>query len=342
VRPPDQTSSFVQEFVRLRRGWGLEATGLRHRVGPSIARLAALKADGSDQEIRRALRDFVRQMAKPLSEGDQLAIAVALGIEPDSKFPVLADRERVLAGRLSVGERTARRRIARAFDRLAEEALAAQESITGDPDGPDEGWYVRRLEALLRLDMSSPELTETRTIVSSREGLRTISALFSLPRRVEDDPGDRDLFADVQQGARVRRRERQGEAHFRFVLDLPKPLRHGEEHTYTMVFRVPEGQPIRAHYAFVPLITCESFRLHARFDPARLPQSVWRLDRLAPRVLSDRPRPGKPLTLDGAGEILLDFDDLKCGFGYGVAWLPSAESTVTGHESGAAAGDADG
>ena len=326
VSAESERVALLGEFARLRRGAGLEAVRLRGRIGPRICRLCGIRPDAADREIRRRIRTVVREICAEFPEHDRLALSYALALEPGTALPQLTDRIDLLAQRIHCGDRTARRRVVQAFERLVDEAAARAAQIVEAEEDPDKGWYVRRFEALLRLDTASPELIERRTIVARRDGLRRIAARFSLPRPADGEVPDATLLADVQQGATIESRERLGEAHFRYVLRLPAPLRQGEEHAYTMVFRVPQEQPLRPHYAYVPLIACDSFHLRVRFDPRCPPGAVWRLYRLAPRLLADRPVPGQRLDLDEAGEVALEFDRPETGFGYGIAWLPQHEA----------------
>jgi hypothetical protein len=318
--------ALLEEFAKLRHGWGLEATNLRGRVGPQVRWLCGVRADAGDREIRRRVLAVLQELSAAFPEHDRLALAFALATAPGTQLPRLAERVELLAERFSCAERTARRRIIRAFDRLAEEAVARIAADAGAAEDPDKGWYVSRLESLLRLDCPTPELIERRTIVARHDGLRRIATRFSLPRpdgaHADGVLSDATVVADVQQGARIESREREGEAHFRFVLTLPRPLRQGDQHTYTMVFRVPESQPVRPHYAYVPLLACDEFQLRVRFDPLRPPRAVWRFQRVPPRVLNDRMVPGESLDLDEAGEVVLDFSRPETGFGYGVGWTP--------------------
>ncbi|WP_228562139.1 hypothetical protein [Catenulispora rubra] len=321
----DDKEALLEEFAKLRHGWGLEATNLRGRIGPQLRRLCGVRADAGDREIRRRVLTVLRELSAAFPEHDRQALAFALATAPGTQLPRLTERVDMLAQRFSCADRTARRRIIRAFDRLAEEALARIAAGEETGEDLDKGWYVSRLESLLRLDCATPELIERRTIVSRRDGLRRIAIRFSLPRpdgaQSTGTPVDATVVADVQQGARIESREREGEAHFRFVLTLPRPLRQGDQHTYTMVFRVPDSQPMRPHYAFVPLLPCDEFQLRVRFDPQHPPAAVWRFQRVPPRVLNDRMVPGESLDLDEAGEVVLDFSRPETGFGYGVGWV---------------------
>lgn len=322
VSAESERIALLGEFAQLRRGGGLEASRLHTRIGPRIRRLCGIRSDAADREIRRRIRTVVQEICTEFPEHDRLALGYALAMEPGTALPQLTERIGLLAQRTHCADRTARRRVNQAFERLADEAAARAAQIIEAGEDPDKGWYVRRFEALLRLDAPSPELIERRVIVARRDGLRRIAARFSLPRPADGEVADPSVLADVQQGATIETTERLGEAHFRYVLKLPVQLAQGEEHAYTMVFRVPPDQPLRPHYAYVPLIACDSFHLRVRFDPHNPPRAVWQLHRLAPRMLADRPVPGAGLELDEAGEVALEFDRPETGFGYGLAWQP--------------------
>jgi hypothetical protein len=325
------------EFAELRRGWGVAASALGERVGVNLARLAGVPAEAGNQEVRRRVLALVERLLRGSSEEDRLAVRVALGIDPDARLSQLTARTQELAGRLHCSERGARRKIARAFALMAQVG-AAELGAPYDPEAdPDVGWYVRRFEAILRLDRESPEVTEQRTIVARWDGLRRISARFSVPKRGETPLALAELHTETHFGARIKSREQQSDSHFRFILDLPRPLRRDEEHDYEIVFRLPPGWPMIPHYAFVPLITCESFRLRVRFDPACPPAALWRLDGLAQRALDGRKTPGEPFRLDAHGEATLRFDRLEQGYAYGIEWLPhqcgEASSGSCGHSA---------
>lgn len=318
--------ALVAEFVRLRHGWGLASVNLRERVGPHLVELCGIEPDDNDVVIRRKVRATIRLLCSHLPSDDQLAADIALGASPDAQHRLLGHRIDIIAHRLNCADRTARRRVDRAFERVAGEAVTGRAlAITEAETDPEKGWYVRNFASLLRLDTPTPEVAETRTIVALRPNLKKIAIRFSLPG-LGDRTVPRDLYADVTHGARIESVERQGEEHFRFVLDLPRPIARDETHTYTIVFRLPDGQSMRPHYALVPLVHVDSFDVRVRFDPERSPRSVWRLDRLAPRTLGDRQVPvGRHLPLDDAFEVTANFERMEQGFGYGVAWRIPAD-----------------
>lgn len=320
---PERDDALIREFVILRRGWGLDATDLRDRIGPVIASWCGLSASSTDRDARRLVRDAVQRASAELGEEDRLAINFALGIARGSQLPRLQERVRLLAENGKFSERTARRRVDRAFERLAEE-VATKLELGANEDDPDKGWSVRRFKALVRLDKADPELIEERVIVAARDGLRQISARFSIPRiarQCQAEPGKRQVSADVLFGATIEHQERLGDGHFYYLLGLPRTLYRDEQHTYTMAFRIMDGQPIRTYYAFIPLISCEFFQVRVRFNPANPPRAVWQLNRVPQRVLADPTEPGPLLPLDRAGEVELCFTDLDRGYGYGLSWL---------------------
>jgi len=311
----------VEEFVRLRHGWGLAATHLHKRIGPHLARVCEIDSADNDRTIRQKVTSTVGRLVADFSLEDRLAVDMALGGAPGLQHPLLSHRVALLAQRLQCADRTARRYIDRAFERLAEEIAAVhdRERATGDDD-PETGWYVRRIEALLRLDTEATELIEARTIVATRDNLDRIAIRISVPKSQQTTAAELDMEADIQQGAVLESKERQGEAHFRLLLRLARPLARDDAHTYTIKFRLPPGQPMHPHYALVPLVRCDSFQARVRFDSGRPPAAVWRLHHMPPRMLADQRTPGDRLQLDGAAEVMLEFDQLERGFGYGIAW----------------------
>jgi hypothetical protein len=314
-------NGLLRELSTLRRGWGLEAERLRSRLGPIVSGWCEIHRTTSDREARRVLREAISAAIAEFPADDRLAVNVALGIAAGAQHALLSDRVGVLADRLRVSERTARRRIDRSFARLAAEIEANAHPGEGVPD-PDRGWFVKRFKALVRLDTAEPEVIEERLIVATRDGLSRISAQFTVPRTEDGADGERQVAADAQHGVLIGAGKRVGRRHFRWLLDLPRPLSRGDCHSYSLVFRIRDGLPIRPSYTFVPLVTSESFTVRVRFDPRRPPRVVWRLDRVPPSVLTDPAQPGAALPLDGACEVAQDFAAPQLGYAYGLRWLP--------------------
>jgi hypothetical protein len=311
--------ALVRELVTLRRGKGLEGARLLSQVGPVITGWCQLHPSMKDREIRQRVRSSIERAIADFNDDDRLAIIVGLGMPSDAWHSMLHRREQVLAERLGISERTARRRVDSAFRRLAEEILA-DHGAEHRNDSPDSGWTVRRLRALVRLDCDAPELSEERTIIAARDDLTHITARFTVPRLDDGTDGERRIAAKAN-GVVIKRVQRQGQRHFHLLLTLPRTLSRGDVHTYGLTFQILDTQPIRSSYAFVPLVDCEFFDVTVRFDPRRVPSVVWRLDQVPHSLLSDPAPPGPALPLDGAYEVHQHFASLKQGYGYGLRWL---------------------
>src|SRR5690242_14917767 len=68
---PDAKQLLVEEFVRLRHGWGLEAVNLHDRIGPNLADLADISPDDADRVIRRKISALVKQLSEELPAEDR-------------------------------------------------------------------------------------------------------------------------------------------------------------------------------------------------------------------------------------------------------------------------------
>jgi hypothetical protein len=308
------------ELVSLRRGSALQSSGLATRVGPHLSTAGGIVRTDSDAVVRQKLAGLVGTLTADFPSHLAQAINVALAIARESRFPRLEDREEWLASAQHTSVRSARRRVHEATTRLA--TVLRERERRQRPDQLEHGWHVSTLRAMLRMDDDTVELVEERTIVATRDNLDRIGTRFSLPCSAHTEHCDHQLVTSLLHGARLAQVERLGHAHFRHVLDLPRPLQPGDETSYVIRHTIPPGQVIRPYYAFVPLMPSGVFDLRVRFDQRRLPRRIWKLHRVAPRQL-DEPQPGAaPLTPDEAGDLNLHFTELLQGYGYGVAWQP--------------------
>ncbi|GAA1996886.1 hypothetical protein [Catenulispora subtropica] len=318
-----------REFKSQRRGWGLQSPDLRTRTAgyELLSQVYGVAPTDTTGEVRRKAIAAVRRLAADFPMEMRLAVEYALAISAEAQWRTLSEREHSLSRALQCSARTARRRVGDAFRRLAEEAAVEYQRAadqTRSPLGSEDGWAVRSLESLLRLE-SAPEVTETRCIVALRPGLHRIVTRFTLARLVDGASSAPAIRAEVQYGATIRGPvRREGEGHFLHVLELPRELSVGEHHEYSITYRIPEGYVIRPYYAFVPLVACDAFRLRVRFGTGRPPSRVRRFHGVVSRLLHDSDIPGEPLELDAASEVALAFDRIRAGFAYGIAWQPAA------------------
>ena len=277
--------TLVDELKRLRRGRGVLSPGIEVLAGPGLRMLCGITELDGPAAGRQKLTKRLGELATRLPDDLGLALLAALAIHPEARHPLLKDRMSWLAGCIGKDDRTARRRADDACALLAESAA---------DERPDDGWYVASFDALVR---------------------RYQRPIYWLALR----PGH-DVGVSVLYGGRLSRRERPSESHFRFAITLPSVLRAGQPHEYGIELRVPPGQPMRPHYVFVPLRRCDRFELRIRFDPTRLPGSIWVVTGAPMRVVDDAQPSGEPLRVDAAGEIRHEFHDLTQGLGYGVQW----------------------
>lgn len=318
---PGSPQRLLDELADLRRGWGLNSPALAGRVGPGLARLADLPPRAPDAEVCRKLGILFDRLLQGAPAQAARVVAVALGTAPGAELDQ-GRRTDMLAGELYCSDRNARRKVVAAFTLLARAGAEELEALARGRPGQKYDWYVKRFEALLRLDLDGPELTEQRLIVSRWDDVRRIFTRLTVLKHGQTALTPQDLRIETCFGVRVARIEQENEEHFNIALNLPGPLSRGQEFEYRLSFRLPPGWPMAPRLSFVPLMDCDSFRLRVRFDQDRLPGAVWRLDGLAPRAQDHRADPGPRMAPDLHGETLAHFDRPMVGHAYGVAWLP--------------------
>lgn len=194
------------------------------------------------------------------------------------------------------------------------------EAANGGHAEASEGWYVESFRALLLLDHEPIEAVEDRVIVATVDDLTELATSISVPRHPHDDRPGHKLNAELLHGGSLQRREQPYESLFKNVIALPRPLRAGERHEYTMRVRIPPGQPMAAHYVHVPLQRSELFDLRVRFSLQNLPVVIWKLTAVPPAVIYERNPAAETMTPDRFGEVHVSFRGLRPGLGYGLTW----------------------
>ncbi|MEZ0114917.1 transcriptional regulator with XRE-family HTH domain [Catenulispora sp. EB89] len=193
-----------------------------------------------------------------------------------------------------------------------------------DPDTASvlvaDDWYLESLEVALSLDGAVPETVEHRIAVAVKDGVRELVTSISVPRITHDQLSPHGLEAELLHGGVLTQQQHPHESYFRYVILLPRPLRVGERHRYTMRLRVPPGQPMAPRYVQVPHRRSDHFKLTVRFDSSRLPRIVWRMAGVPTAVLTDRDPNSERLTPDRFGEVSAEFHALRLGRAYGVSW----------------------
>jgi hypothetical protein len=310
-----ETTLIAAEIRALRKGRALRAGDIDRRVGPRLRELAS----GEVSDLRRVLGTQLGQHPRQLPDDLRTAVMASLGLSAETRhMPNFGDRVSRLAEQSGHNYRTALRRIDAAEQLLAEEIAGELRRRGRQAAATASGWYLDEFRTVLRLDTPTPESHEYRRIVATRAGLTEVMAWLDVPRN-PDQPRI-DLHAEVVYGGRLVRREEPSHSRVKFFVQLPAPLQSGQMHDYELILRVPEGRQIRPYYIFTPECHCNSFDLRVRFDPARLPAWIRRVEGETVRMYEEPRSDGNQLRPDGAGEVHLRFDNPTMYLGYGLQW----------------------
>jgi hypothetical protein len=321
TRPDEELAERVaKEIGQLHKGRGLQAGDLNSRLGPLLGELAGT-AEAAAR--RRALIAEINRCADRLQDDYRIAIGASLALSAETiDEPLFTRRASWLAEKLDRDTRTALRRIREAEWRLAELLSAELRRRRGRiPVAPD-GWYVAELRTVLRLDGDIIVSEQDRRIVSTREDLTEVMAWLDMPGDT-NQPGA-ELRAEIRYGGRLLRQEQPSRNRFNLVVQLPRPLQPGQEHRYGLSLRMPRHMMKLPHCLMTPECQCDRFDLTVRFDPARLPNWIRRVDGETVRTFENAQPVGDLLVPDAAGEVHQEFRDLALYLGYGIQWGPAA------------------
>lgn len=314
----DLAVQVMAEIRLLRKGRGIHAADLDQRLGPHLRTLTAAE-NGSTPSRREVLTTVIDASCAGLPDDLDTAIRASLAMNGETRrMALFKDRVRWLAGHIGRIDRTALRRIENAERLLAERLAAELRRRAANTATTPDGWYVRELRTVLRLDTPMPEAHEFRRIVAVRDGLRRTMAWLDVPRQPDEPPAE--LGVEVLYGGRLVRQEGPSRTRLHFVLELPRPLRAGEEHEFGIILRVPAGRSMRPHYIVTPECRMDSLELRVRFHPQRPPRWVRQVCGETVRMFESA-RPGSaPMVPDGSGEVVLRFDKPSWYLGYGAQW----------------------
>lgn len=309
----------ADEIGVLHKGRGLQAGDLDSRLGPLLLEIVGT-ADAAAQ--RQRLISEITRWAAQLPDDYRVAIEASLALSAETiEKPHFTGRASWLAERIDRDTRTAQRRIREAEWRLAELiATELRRRRNRAPVAPD-GWYLAGIRATLRLNGDVIESEEDRRIVSTREDLTEVMAWLDLPGDTNAPGGE--LRADIRYGGHLLRKEQPSRNRFNFMAQLPRPLQPGDEHQYGLILRIPRHMLKLPHYVVTPECQCDKAELTVRFNPARLPRWIRRVDGETVRTF-ENPQPiGDLLVPDAAGEVRQEFRDLTLYLGYGIQWAPA-------------------
>ncbi|MCS7477484.1 hypothetical protein ACFFQW_47310 [Umezawaea endophytica] len=313
------STSLMNELRALCRGQGVQAPGIDRQVGPALREVCGIVPSDGPEMIRVKLGRWVTDIVDQFPTELRLAVLAPLGLHEEAQSRFLNDRVDWLAKLQDRGHRTIRRRVEAGLTRLVEAAL--ERVVPAEAPDPENGWRLVEFDALLRLDGETPTCTERRTIRAERDGVDEVVWSISLPPASESGvPGDLDV--QVLHGVELISAERPSPRRFLMRLRLPRALRAGQTHQYSLEVRVPRGQPMRPTYVFWPERGCDLFRLVARFPLDDPPAALWRVDGAFHRDLDDQAEGGDLLEVNGIGEVEVSFPHPRPAHGYGIQWRP--------------------
>jgi hypothetical protein len=313
-------AALIKELKTLRKGRGLFVRQIGERVGPSLREVCNVLDSDGPAEIRRKASERLEALASALPEDLNIAILAAFALHPEARLPFYQERVRWTAQQLSRDDRTARRRIDEAIERLAELALSSAEE-TEAAQVSATGWHTDELRISLVLDQDTPEAFEFRRVVADRDRISELDLAMTLtapPERGQRARVD-SLSLDVFFGGRLIQKRLESTDRFGFVLELPAPLNREARHDFALRYRVLDDH-MQPHYVCVPKHRCDVFDLHVRFNLDKLPATVWRLTDAFQRDVDDPTPTGEILTPDAAGEVHITFRRLTPGLAYGLRW----------------------
>jgi transcriptional regulator with XRE-family HTH domain len=211
------------------------------------------------------------------------------------------------------------------------EAGPAGQPATDEPGPADPGrqnWFTESFTALVRADIEPVEVIERKTIVATADGVGAITTSVNVPRHPDALDQPVGLESELLYGGSLELRRQPHDSFFANVIVLPRPLGANERHEYSLRLRMPAGQRMASHFLHVPFGRSDRFELRVKFDPRRLPATVWLL-RDAPTAVIYQPEPAAETVIpDRFGEVQATFSDMRPGLGYGVRWRENDQLTT--------------
>jgi Helix-turn-helix domain len=233
-------------------------------------------------------------------------------------------------------------RISRMLDANAPEGISRSVSppwldgaaAVGTPPGVpaasgEQNWFTESFTALVRADIDPVEVIQRKTIVATADGVAQITTSVNVPRHPNALDQPVGLESELLYGGSLELRQQPHDSFFANVIVLPRPLRAEERHEFSLRLRMPPGQQMASHFLHVPFGRSDRFELRVRFDPRRLPPTVWLLCD-APTAMIYQPEPAaETMVPDRFGEVQASFRDMRPGLGYGVRWRENDRKTPT-------------
>ncbi|WP_410564007.1 hypothetical protein [Amycolatopsis sp. cmx-4-61] len=313
------------ELKLLRKGLGIQAKTLPALVGEQLREVCGVGEDDNPGTVRGKVVETLRRLIEKLPDSQRSTARIVLGFGTGANERYTQRLERLGSG-ADRNVRTMQRRADDVIYLLAEAAYGAPSPYRGFSDLSQDGpWHTSALAVRLTLTgVAAAEVFETRRVVSHVAGLAEVEHAISLarPASTAGQPDLSGLGIDVVAGGEVHSVRMVSSSRVAFTLRPPQPLDAGDEHEF--FFRIRVAELPSPFYCCTPEFPCESFDLNVRFDRAKPPQRVWRIDGEFSKDAQDPLTARKPLFLDNAGEVRTGFHNLRPARSYGVGWQPAS------------------
>lgn len=278
-------------------------------IGSCPALLSALgvPADASAQHAWRTVEARLKAYATQLDSGLRMAFIEGMGLRAGAPQGSV-ERLRIIAQRIDRVERTARRRVDEAIEKMAR--LILHGSVPDDI-GASAQYLLADFEIHADLRGKAP------TIVLKR----TIQALVPSVERFEDNVNlptlgpDESIRVTALEGCRVTV-EDLGPSSFLITSRFTPPVAYNDERTFAISIQLPRQDAMVPMVGLYPVSPTKRVTASVRFG-ARRPTSVERFERAIP--VGTFP-PATQAFDPAARHHQCVFDNPRIGFGYGIQW----------------------
>jgi hypothetical protein len=316
----DDQQDMVAELSLLRRGQGLHAPDAMQRLGPLLRAVAGIEPGMTPGEMRSLLVEKLVAAIQTLPADLQMAVQAAFALHSEAESRFLNRRMEWLGKQLDRDPRTATRRVQDGLELLAERLLTLPDPDDGENAFAPRGWYVESQRSTLMMHLDPVRVHETRRVVSTQDGLESLTVSWSIPAETPEDLAD--LHVDMVFGGQLRKDDATSSpTYWNGRVNLPHPLGAGERHEFELQVTSLPRRLFRPFFVMSPYRRCDEFALRVKFDPGQLPEQVWELDRVPFEFVNANQPIGRSLDVDRAGEVASRFTGLQTGFSYGLRWL---------------------
>lgn len=313
-----EIETLVAELKRVRRGTGVQAAGLPGIAGAPLRRVCGVLETDPPGVVRDKIVRTLERFIDRLPDGSKHIARTVLGFGAPSHARY-TQRLSELAVRADRDMRTMQRRADEVVYLLAELAVTTPVLPAPDEASP---WHTTALAVDLILGGEGGEIFEAREIVSHSAELAEIEHAVSVaverPGTLNRPPAAEELGIEALRGGQLHSPRFVSSTRVAFQLRPTRVLHAGDRHEFFLRFRVPLLLPF---YCATPEFPCERFSLNVRFDPARPPSRVWRIDGELSKDAEDPLPDRKTLGVDG-GEVGVAFENLRPARSYGIGWQP--------------------